>query len=113
MAMNIGFIGLGVMGAPMATHLARAGHRLALLDVNAATARDLAATLGGEASAVTTPREVAERSDVIITMLPNGRVVRSACSLTSEVRSVVTKRASCCSGCMRRPPSVDAAMRRA
>ena len=30
--MDIGFIGLGVMGAPMATHLAKAGHRLVLLD---------------------------------------------------------------------------------
>jgi len=76
MAMNIGFIGLGVMGAPMATHLARAGHRLTVLDMNTAVARDLAASLGGEALAVTTPREVAERSDVIITMLPNGQVVQ-------------------------------------
>lgn len=76
MGMNIGFIGLGVMGAPMATHLARAGHTLTLLDVNASVARDLAATLGNGALAVKTPREVAERSDVIITMLPNGHVVQ-------------------------------------
>jgi 3-hydroxyisobutyrate dehydrogenase-like beta-hydroxyacid dehydrogenase len=74
--MNIGFIGLGVMGTPMASHLARAGHRLTLLDADAKVARDLAHTLGGEALAVATPREVAERSDVIITMLPNGEVVR-------------------------------------
>lgn len=74
--MDIGFIGLGVMGAPMATHLARAGHRLALLDANPEVAQELARALGGETQAVKTPREVAARSDVIITMLPNGQVVR-------------------------------------
>ena len=73
-ALAIGFIGLGVMGAPMAGHLARAGHSLTLLDANADTARDLAATLG--AKAVVTPAEVAARSDIVITMLPNGSVVQ-------------------------------------
>ena len=73
-ALAIGFIGLGVMGAPMAGHLARAGHSLTLLDANADTARDLAATLG--AKAVATPAEVAARSDIVITMLPNGSVVQ-------------------------------------
>ena len=70
----IGFIGLGVMGAPMAGHLARAGHSLTLLDANADTARDLAATLG--AKAAVTPADVAARSDIVITMLPNGSVVQ-------------------------------------
>jgi len=70
----IGFIGLGVMGAPMAGHLARAGHPLTLLDANAEIARDLASTLG--ATAVATPAEVAARSDIVITMLPNGSVVQ-------------------------------------
>ncbi|MCP5287032.1 MAG: NAD(P)-dependent oxidoreductase [Burkholderiaceae bacterium] len=72
--MDIGFIGLGVMGAPMATHLANAGHRLTLLDANTAAARDLAATIGG--TAVATPAEVAAASEVVITMLPNGEVVQ-------------------------------------
>ena len=43
-SLQIGFVGLGVMGAPMATHLARAGHHLRLHDANAATARQLAQT---------------------------------------------------------------------
>lgn len=76
MAMDIGFIGLGVMGSPMATHLAKAGHRLTLLDAHPEVAQELAGTLGGEARAVATPRAVAERSEVIVTMLPNGQVVR-------------------------------------
>ena len=74
--MDIGFIGLGVMGAPMATHLAHAGHRLTLLDANASVTRDVAASLGHGAVAATTPREVAVRSEVIVTMLPNGQVVQ-------------------------------------
>lgn len=76
MALDIGFIGTGIMGAPMATHLAQAGHRLTLLDANASAAQALAAKLGGEATAVRTPREVAGRSDILITMLPNGHVVQ-------------------------------------
>jgi 3-hydroxyisobutyrate dehydrogenase-like beta-hydroxyacid dehydrogenase len=74
--MDIGFIGLGVMGSPMATHLSRAGHRLVLLDRDAAVAKQLAATLGGGARVAATPREVAAASEVVITMLPNGEVVR-------------------------------------
>ena len=73
--MDIGFIGLGVMGAPMATHLARAGHRLALHDAADGVARALADRLGAPAFAATTPAEVARRSDVVITMLPDGKVV--------------------------------------
>jgi 3-hydroxyisobutyrate dehydrogenase len=73
--MDIGFIGLGVMGAPMATHLARAGHRLSLFDVDAAVTQQLAATLGSSACA--TAAAVAAASDVIVTMLPNGEVVQA------------------------------------
>jgi 3-hydroxyisobutyrate dehydrogenase len=72
----VGFIGLGVMGTPMSSHLHRAGHRLTLHDRDHAAAHALAARLGGNAVAVDTPLEVARRSDVVITMLPNGDVVR-------------------------------------
>jgi 3-hydroxyisobutyrate dehydrogenase len=72
--MDIGFIGLGVMGTPMATHLVRGGHRLTLLDVDDALTRERARTLG--ARAATTPAEVARSSDLVITMLPDGRVVQ-------------------------------------
>ncbi|MDO9285760.1 MAG: NAD(P)-dependent oxidoreductase, partial [Aquabacterium sp.] len=62
--------------APMAGHLARAGHRLTLLDAQPAASQELATTLGGEARAVATPAEVAAHSDIVITMLPNGSVVQ-------------------------------------
>lgn len=74
--MDIGFIGLGVMGSPMATHLARAGHRLKLLDVGTALATQLATTIGEPARVAATPQEVAQACEVVITMLPNGKVVQ-------------------------------------
>lgn len=74
--MNIGFVGLGVMGTPMATHLANAGHALTLHDLDAKLSAALAKTLGGEARAAATPAEVGARSETVITMLPNGEVVR-------------------------------------
>ena len=75
-SLQIGFVGLGVMGAPMATHRARAGHRVRLHDANAATARQLAQTLGGAAAAADTPAALAEGCDLVVTMLPNGQVVQ-------------------------------------
>lgn len=72
--MRIGCIGLGVMGAPMAGHLARAGHALTLFDADLARARDLAATLG--AAVAGTPAALAAASEVVLTMLPDGQVVQ-------------------------------------
>lgn len=65
--MNIGFIGLGIMGRPMAGHLKAAGHRLALVRHRS----DLPAELVDGALVCATAREVAEASDVIITMVPD------------------------------------------
>lgn len=72
--MDIGFIGLGVMGAPMAGHLARAGHRLTVLDADRARTTQVAGEIGAQAAA--TSAEVARASEVIVTMLPNGEVVQ-------------------------------------
>lgn len=71
----LGFIGLGVMGRHMATHLAHAGYPLSLYDIDTATAQQLAATLPLARNA-STPADVAAHSDIIITMLPNGQVVQ-------------------------------------
>ncbi len=64
------------MGSPMVTHLHNAGYRVTLHDLNQATARQLAKALGGQARAVGSPRALAEQSDIVITMLPNGQVVQ-------------------------------------
>ncbi len=65
--MNIGFIGLGIMGNPMAGHLINGGHQVALYSRTSVPAN--LTELGGVACA--SAREVAERSDVIITMVPD------------------------------------------
>ena len=66
--MNVGFIGLGTMGAPMARNLLGRGHRLIVADVLPAAVASLAAA---GASAAATPREVAAGSEIVITMLPD------------------------------------------
>lgn len=65
--MQIGFIGLGIMGRPMAGHLLDAGHRLFLHD-HKPVPEKLAAKGGVQCR---DGREVAERSEVVITMLPD------------------------------------------
>jgi 3-hydroxyisobutyrate dehydrogenase-like beta-hydroxyacid dehydrogenase len=75
MAIRIGFVGLGVMGTPMAGHLAKAGHTLTVLDIDHDKAQRLAAAHGGVRAAAT-PREVAASSEVVVTMLPSGEYVR-------------------------------------
>jgi len=65
---TIGFIGLGIMGAPMAANLRTAGYPLVVHNRSRAKVEEFVRD-GGEAAA--TPKEVAERSDVVITMLPD------------------------------------------
>ncbi|MDR3167969.1 MAG: 2-hydroxy-3-oxopropionate reductase [Treponema sp.] len=72
--MIVGFIGLGIMGRPMAKNLINAGYKLAVYD-KFAKFDDLVA-LGAEGAA--SNREVASKSDIIITMLPNSPHVKEA-----------------------------------
>ncbi|MCZ7665582.1 MAG: NAD(P)-dependent oxidoreductase [Thermoleophilia bacterium] len=72
---RVGFIGLGVMGAPMAGHLARAGYSLAVHDIDRLRVDEVAAEHPGVRVAAT-PKTVAEASDIVITMLPSGKYVR-------------------------------------
>lgn len=64
----IGFIGLGIMGRPMAGHLLKAGYSLVVHDLNR---QAVAALVAAGAAEAFSPKEVAARSDVIITMLPD------------------------------------------
>src|SRR6202163_1493732 len=60
---QLGFLGLGIMGYPMARHLLEAGHEVALWTHSSGKARELAAK--GKGTACATPKEVAERADFI------------------------------------------------
>lgn len=68
MAQTIGFIGLGVMGRPMAKHLLAKGHRLVVHSRSAGPVEELVAAGAGRA---TSPADVASRTTRIITMLPD------------------------------------------
>lgn len=72
--MKIAFIGLGNMGAPMARNLLKAGHQLALFDLNTTVLAELAEQ-GGQISQ--SPRDAVQDSELVITMLPAAAHVRS------------------------------------
>ncbi len=67
--MKVGFIGLGNMGGPMAANLAKAGHEVAGFD--------LVAPMPEGVSRAATAAAAAEGADVVITMLPNGAILRA------------------------------------
>jgi len=71
--MKVGFIGLGIMGKPMSKNLIKAGYSIIVNDVNAAAVAELVA-LGAESAE--NAAEVARRSDLVITMLPNSPHVK-------------------------------------
>jgi 3-hydroxyisobutyrate dehydrogenase-like beta-hydroxyacid dehydrogenase len=73
--MKVGFIGLGVMGGPMAANVLKGGHELTVYDLNPAAVAQLTA-LGARAAA--SPRELGQASEVVITMLPEPQHVEGA-----------------------------------
>lgn len=66
-ALNLGFIGLGIMGAPMAGHLRAAGHTLFVHDVNPAPV----ALVEAGVTVCTSAEEVAKRADIVFIMVPD------------------------------------------
>ena len=72
---KIGFIGLGIMGKPMAKNLLKEGYSLIVYDINNAPVRELVAAGAKEGKS---SKEVAAQSEVIITMLPNSPDVKEA-----------------------------------
>jgi 2-hydroxy-3-oxopropionate reductase len=75
MKYKIGFIGLGIMGKPMAKNLLNAGNELTVYDVVDAPLRELAA-LGAKVSH--SSKELSQQNDVVITMLPDSPDVEKA-----------------------------------
>ena len=72
---KIGFIGLGIMGRPMSKHLINAGYELVVYDIVEASVNEITAA---GAAAVGSCKEVAEQTDVIITMVPDSPDVEAA-----------------------------------
>ena len=74
--MRIGFIGLGNMGAPMAHNLAKAGHTVLGFDT-----QNLKVEM---VEVVRTARDCVETAEVVITMLPNGKILKSVADETIQ-----------------------------
>ena len=72
--MQIGFIGLGIMGKPMAKNLMKAGHTLLVYDI---VNKNVENVVAAGAKAAKSSKDVAERCQTIITMLPNSPQVKT------------------------------------
>ncbi len=72
---KIGFIGLGIMGNPMAKNLLKAGYSLTVYDIVQEKIDDL---VKAGAQAGSSSKDVAEKSEIVITMLPNSPEVKEA-----------------------------------
>ena len=77
--MKIGFIGLGNMGAPMALNLSKAGHEV--------TGFDIAQPVAAELTHADSEAAAAEGQDVVISMLPNGEILRQVAEKVLPVMS--------------------------
>ena len=78
-ARRLAFIGLGVMGLPMAGHLARAGHQVTVYNRTAAKAQAWVAEFGG--ASAPTPREAAHGADIVYACVGNHDDLLAACTL--------------------------------
>lgn len=81
--MRIGFIGLGMMGRPMAERLLASGFEVRVSDSSAALAADF------DAAWASTPQAACAGADVVVTMLPNGHVVRDVLTGPGGVADVL------------------------
>ena len=75
MSSKIGFVGLGIMGRPMAKNLLKAGHQVTVYDIMPAGMDEVVAAGAEKGSS---PKDVASRTDIIITMVPDGPEVEQA-----------------------------------
>lgn len=71
---KVGFIGLGIMGKPMVRNLLKAGFEVTVYDINPVAVNEM---INAGAKSAATPKETAKGQDVVITMVPNGKIVET------------------------------------
>jgi 3-hydroxyisobutyrate dehydrogenase-like beta-hydroxyacid dehydrogenase len=76
-AQKVAFLGLGVMGYPMAGHLARAGHQVTVYNRTAAKSQAWVAEFGASHAHAATPREAALQADIVFCCVGNDDDLRS------------------------------------
>ncbi|KKL13171.1 hypothetical protein LCGC14_2528440, partial [marine sediment metagenome] len=74
---KLAFLGLGVMGAPMAGHLQKAGHDVTVYNRTESKAQDWVKTYGG--AMAKTPRDAAKDADFVMSCVGNDDDLRSVC----------------------------------
>ena len=84
--LNIGFIGLGNMGGPMAANLVKAGHSVRVFDLSAEAVKEL---VNHGASAAQSASDCAHEADVLISMLPASKHVKSLYLGTDEQSGLI------------------------
>ncbi len=89
--MKIAFIGLGIMGKPMALNLVKAGHKLNVFDFNKAAVAELEAA---GAKACASAAETVEGVELVITMLPNSPHVKSVMIENDKLAEIMPKTAT-------------------
>ncbi|MEX2617885.1 MAG: NAD(P)-dependent oxidoreductase [Alphaproteobacteria bacterium] len=73
--MKLGFVGTGAMGAPMSLRLIEQGHELVAYDINAASMQPI---LDAGATAAQSPKDVADKAEIVFVSVPNNNAVRAA-----------------------------------
>jgi len=71
---KIGFIGLGNMGMPMSKNLVKSGYKLTVFDMNSKVVDELVAVGAAKGA---NPKDVANKSDIVILSLPNSKIIES------------------------------------
>ncbi len=85
---KIGFVGIGAMGTPMTTNLAKAGYKLVIYDTDVKRTEALAATL--EVEVADSLAAIGAMCGTVITMLPDGKIVRQAlCGETDNFKDCI------------------------
>ncbi len=77
LSQSVAFLGLGVMGYPMAGHLVQAGHRVSVYNRSPAKAQAFVAEFGAAATSAATPREAAASADIVFCCVGNDNDLRS------------------------------------
>lgn len=87
---NIGFIGLGQMGSPMAKNLIKKGHQIVVYDINKQAVNELTSV---GAIAADSPANAAKNNEFIITMLPNGKLVEQVIFAENGIKETISSNA--------------------
>lgn len=87
---NIGFIGLGQMGSPMAKNLIKKGHQVVAYDINKQAVNELTSV---GAIAADSPANAAKNNEFIITMLPNGKLVEQVIFAENGIKETISSNA--------------------